>query len=432
MAKQNSTPKVVTKKHIARLERERRQTRLIVSIAVTGILVVVGLLVYGYLKLNVLQLREPVAEVNGVKITTGEWQERVKFQRAQMINVYNQYSFYQQNFGFDYSQQMQQIEGTLLSPDTMGQQVLDQMIDEILIRQEAEKRGITVSAEEVEASIQENFNFFPDGTPTPTTTPTEISFPTLTGQQLTLSPLTATPTEVLTSTPAPTATLDPAVPATATATAAPNTPTPVPQPATATSTPYTLEGFQTEYETMLEGFKTYNISEKTIRSVYEVQILREKLMDELTKDVPRTEEQVWARHILVEREVEAKEAYKLLQQGVDFAQLARTSSKDTGSGANGGDLGWFGRGAMVPEFEKTAFNLEVGEISEPVQSQFGYHIIQVLGHQEVPLNDSQYQQKKETELTNWLTNERAKGTITTFDTWKEVVPMEPVLQVQQQ
>jgi hypothetical protein len=50
----------------------------------------------------------------------------------------------------------------------------------------------------------------------------------------------------------------------------------------------------------------------------------------------------------------------------------------------------------------------------------------------VPLNDSQYQQKKETELTNWLTNERAKGTITTFDTWKEVVPMEPVLQVQQQ
>jgi hypothetical protein len=215
MAKQSSTPKVITKKHLARQERERRQTRLIVGIAITGILIVVGLITYGYLKENVLLLNEPVAEVNGEKIRTGEWQERVKFQRVQMINVYNQYAFYQQSFGFDYSQQMQQVASTLQDSETLGQQVLDQMTNEILIRQEAEKRGITVSEEELEKSIQENFNFFPEGTPSPTITPTEFSYPTLTSQQLTLYPSTSTPGP--TSTPEVTATPDPAT-ATPTAT----------------------------------------------------------------------------------------------------------------------------------------------------------------------------------------------------------------------
>jgi peptidyl-prolyl cis-trans isomerase D len=430
MAKQSSTPKVITKKHIARLERERRQTRLIIGIAITGIVVVLGLLGYGYLQLNVLQLREPVAEVNGVKITTGEWQERVKFQRAQLLNVYNQYLLYQQNFGFDYSQQLQEIQSMLQFPETIGQQVLDQMRDEILIRQEAEKRGITVSPEELEKSFQENFGFFPNGSPTPTLTPTEFSFPTLTSQQLTLYPATPTPTEASTSTPEPTATLDPSMTATPTATTAPASPTPVPELPTATPTPYSLEGFQTDYEKMLTDYESYNISEKTIRSVYEADLLRKKLMDELTKDIPQTEEQVWARHILVETEVEAKAAYNLLKQGADFAQLAKTSSKDTGSGANGGDLGWFGKGAMVPEFESAAFSQEIGEIGEPVKSDFGYHIIQVLARQELPLNATQYEQKKQTAFDEWLTKAREEATVTTFDIWRERIPTEPAFQVQ--
>src|SRR5512134_1937160 len=158
MAKQN-TPKIITKKHMARLERERRQINLIRGVAIAGVLIVVGLLAYGYLRLNVFSLREPVAEVNGETIRTGEWQERVKFQRAQMVNTYNQYAFFQQSFGGDYSQQMQEIQFNLSAPETVGQQALDRMVEETLIRQEAEKRGITVSAEEVETSIRENFNF---------------------------------------------------------------------------------------------------------------------------------------------------------------------------------------------------------------------------------------------------------------------------------
>jgi parvulin-like peptidyl-prolyl isomerase len=427
MAKQN-TPKIVTKKHIARLERERRQIRLIRGIAIAGVLIVVGLLAYGYLRLNVFALREPVAEVNGETIRTGEWQERVKFQRAQMLNTYNQYAFFQQSFGMDYSQQMQEIQFTLLSPETVGQQVLDRMVDEILIRQEAEKRGITVSAEEVETSIRENFNFFPDGTPSPTVTPTDVSFPTLTSQQLTLYPSTPMPTEAETSTVTPTATGDPSATPQPTSTTAPATPSPVPLPPTATGTPYTLEGFQEEFNTTVEGFAEYGISEQTIRGIYEAQLYREKLQAELTQELQPTDEQVWARHILVETEEEANAIYERLQAGEDFAELAGELSQGTGSGAVGGDLGWFGRGAMVAPFEEAAFSLEVGEISEPVKSDFGYHIIQALGHQENPLNGTQFEQKKETIFTDWLTAAKEDADITTYESWKQVVPTEPALQ----
>jgi foldase protein PrsA len=84
-----------------------------------------------------------------------------------------------------------------------------------------------------------------------------------------------------------------------------------------------------------------------------------------------------ASHILVEDEATAKVVSEKLSAGVDFAELAKEYSTDPGSGANGGSLGFFDRGKMVPVFEEVAFSTEVGSISEPVQSQFGYHIIRV-------------------------------------------------------
>src|SRR5688572_16853287 len=269
MAKPGTTPKVVTKKHIARLERERQQVRLIRAIAMGGIVVVLLLLAYGYLNLNVFQLQKPVAEVNGEVITTREWQERVRFQRVNLLNLYNTYIFYQQNFGMDTTQQQQEVSFYLQTPEALGQQVVDQMIDEVLIRQEAEKRGITVTEEEIQKEIQNEYGFFPDGTPTPTTTPTEILNPTLSPQQLTIYPATSTPTEAPTSTAAPTTTPDRSVTQTPTSTVAPPTPTFVPDLPTATTTPFTEEGFNEQYSTTLDEFKTYNVSEATLRSVYE-------------------------------------------------------------------------------------------------------------------------------------------------------------------
>lgn len=78
----------------------------------------------------------------------------------------------------------------------------------------------------------------------------------------------------------------------------------------------------------------------------------------------------------------AKEIRQKLVDGADFATLAKAESDDAGSGANGGDLGTFGHGRMVPAFEEVAFKIPVGEISQPVKSQFGYHIIKVESRQE--------------------------------------------------
>ena len=82
-----------------------------------------------------------------------------------------------------------------------------------------------------------------------------------------------------------------------------------------------------------------------------------------------------ARHILVEQEYEAQDILKKLQEGKDFQDLARSFSKCP-SGQRGGDLGQFGKGRMVESFEKAAFALEVNQISTPVRTQFGYHLIQ--------------------------------------------------------
>ncbi len=78
----------------------------------------------------------------------------------------------------------------------------------------------------------------------------------------------------------------------------------------------------------------------------------------------------------------AKEIRQKLVDGADFATLAKAESDDAGSGANGGDLGTFGHGRMVPAFEEVAFTIPVGELSQPVKSQFGYHIIKVESRQE--------------------------------------------------
>ncbi len=112
------------------------------------------------------------------------------------------------------------------------------------------------------------------------------------------------------------------------------------------------------------------------------------------------EEEVKAQHILImvteqateEEQLKAKEKIfsiqRQLKEGADFATLAQKHSDDTGSGANGGELGFFGRGRMVPVFEEAAFSTTKGQVSEPVQSKFGWHLIKINDRKEagaVPL-----------------------------------------------
>jgi len=100
-----------------------------------------------------------------------------------------------------------------------------------------------------------------------------------------------------------------------------------------------------------------------------------KVYDEAVKQMP-SEQEVRARHILVPTEDEAKEIETQLKNGADFATLAKQKSKDPGA-ADGGDLGYFTKDQMVPEFADVAFKLDKGQISDPVKTQFGWHIIKV-------------------------------------------------------
>jgi len=95
-----------------------------------------------------------------------------------------------------------------------------------------------------------------------------------------------------------------------------------------------------------------------------------------------TEERIQASHILVETQEEAQQILEELSSGSDFGLIARERSIDPGSGPAGGDLGWFGRGQMVAPFEQAALALKVGEISGIVETDFGYHIILLTGHEE--------------------------------------------------
>jgi peptidyl-prolyl cis-trans isomerase C len=84
-----------------------------------------------------------------------------------------------------------------------------------------------------------------------------------------------------------------------------------------------------------------------------------------------------ASHILVETEQEAKDLRARIEAGEDFAELAKANSTDPGSGAQGGALGWFGAGQMVPEFDAAVATLEPGAVSQPVQTQFGWHVVRL-------------------------------------------------------
>lgn len=109
-----------------------------------------------------------------------------------------------------------------------------------------------------------------------------------------------------------------------------------------------------------------------------------KLYDDTMKTM-KPEEEVRARHILVEKEDEAKAALARVRKGEDFAKVAAELSRDPGSGKDGGDLGYFTQDRMVPQFGAVAFQLKAGDVSEPVQTQFGWHVIKVEDKRSKPL-----------------------------------------------
>lgn len=108
------------------------------------------------------------------------------------------------------------------------------------------------------------------------------------------------------------------------------------------------------------------VTEADAKKIYDTQV-----------QAAKPQEEVRARHILVDSEAKAKDLLDKITKGGDFVALAKEHSQDPGSKGEGGDLGYFSRGQMVPVFEEAAFRLKAGEVSEIVRSQFGWHILKV-------------------------------------------------------
>jgi hypothetical protein len=387
MAKRNKTevrrtPAEETRKqaHHRRRDEERNRRLMIGLGAVAAILII--LIGAGLIQELVIKPSQPVATVNQARVSSQEYRKRV---------LYDWY----------------QAKDKVQDPQGSSVQVLDQMIDDELIREQARQRGITVSPDEVTTFLEEQFGYQrnpPTPTPPPAISPTPRPSPTPGGS-----------------------------------------PTPTPLP---TATPVSLEAYQTAYKNYLDRLgKATGFKESDYRALAELDVLRQKLYDAVTTDVPTTEEQVRVQHLLVRiiepqptatplpegqpsptpdpsaqptpAPVTAAQALaritdvkKQLDAGADFATLAKQYSEDTGSRDQGGELGWFGKGQMVAEFENAAFKLQPGQVSDPVKTQFGYHLIKVEERDPArPIDPSTLPQKKYEAFQKWLTDLRTAAKI---------------------
>ncbi|WP_237659534.1 peptidylprolyl isomerase [Tepidanaerobacter sp. GT38] len=178
-------------------------------------------------------------------------------------------------------------------------------------------------------------------------------------------------------------------------------------------------------ETFEQFLGMYGASLDDIKENIKVNIKIEKLLGsdvKITEDEMKTyfeenkesfdeKEQVKASHILVDSEDKAREVKEKLDAGEDFAELAKEYSTDTSNKDQGGDLGFFARGAMVKEFEDAAFSMEIGQISDPVKTDYGYHIIKV--EDKKPAKEATYEECKD-EIKEILFDEKLPAV---YQTW---------------
>jgi parvulin-like peptidyl-prolyl isomerase len=376
---------------VGRVEREQRLNRIITISTISVLVVIVIVILVGVIQETFITPNVVIATVLDEEITVKDFQARVRMQRALLISEFQNYSNFLDPTDPSAQQQylniLSQYEAQL-DPAYLGQVILDQMIDDILVKQDAQSRGIEVSEEETAEMLNTVFGYYPNGyptfTPAPTTEPIE-------GEDAVEVP-------------------------------------PIPQP-----TSITEEEYNQALEEYFDSFSEFGVTEEVLLSIFEASLYREKLSEELAKGISNEADQVSARHILVEDLETAESVLERLDNGEAWEDLALELSLDTSNSANGGDLGWFTEGTMVPEFNDAAFGGEPGTIVGPVETQFGFHLIDIVGHESRPLPEQDFQYRVNLALTDLISQLKgpaeAAGRIVVIDDWVKYSPDDPSLPI---
>ncbi len=420
-SKNRLQPKII-REYRSKAEREAEIQRLVILGTAVAIGIALLILVVAVLNDQLLVPNQAVANVNGTSITVSQFKKRATLERALLINqLDNAIALFQSPPYNATSDQISQLitnqtpystwYGELQVADQLGNSVLNTMVEDELVRQKADELGITVSDADIDAKIDSFFGYdpataglVPTGTPSPTPSPTALVSPTP----------SLTPTATIT----PEQTMTPTL-------------TPYPS-ATPSNTPDATERavqFTTQRDDYFTAIRNQTgLSNNDIRDYFKMQALREKVRNAvLTDTTNRTAPFVDARHILVADEATAQTILTALQNGESFASLAALDSTDS-SASSGGELGWAPVSNYVTEFADAVRDAEIGALIGPVQSQFGYHIIQVRAREDREMTDTEFAQAQSAEFDKYLSDLRTADStnIEIYDTWTNNVPTEPV------
>lgn len=404
-------------RRISRRQREQRQRRYLTigAIAVTALVALIAII--SSLSFYVITPNETLATVNGHDISRSDYW---KVRRNALLDRLQQYSFQSQLGGGTRSDQLQagadaarmEIKGIrtyAVDPTTLHDMEQDQVILAAL-----PGIGVTLTDKDVDETVAERFApvALQTPTPAPTLNPTK---------QATADAATAGVTQTSVA-------LNTQSTGTAQAVAAQAALTPSSGPATATVAP-TTTAVPTQTPTNMDARATSTATLKTFiderqkdagislddykRLITRPALARQRAREALEANAPTHGEQVHALHILLPTEDGAKEARRrIVEQGQDFSAVASELSTDTTTKPTGGDLGFAPRGFFVKPFEDAAFSLPVNAVSDPIQTEFGWHIIKVIDHpQDREYDDAVFRQVRDKQFQMWVDDQTKKAQI---------------------
>ncbi|PJF28040.1 MAG: hypothetical protein CUN52_13705 [Phototrophicales bacterium] len=421
---EGKSPKTL-KEYRSRAEREAEiQRRVLIGTTVAVALVLV-LLAVAFVIDQIITPTRVVASVFGENITVREFQERVRIERViDNQRILNDLSFYVNsgffsdenealNFLYQQDPNFRNLIDGFSADDQYGLRVINALIEDRIVRREADARGITVTDEQIDEQIRRLFRYTPPETTDPESTPEPEVTPTI------------TPTPFVSPTPSNTP-----VPTETTPTPTPQfTPAPTITPLPTLTADEQAQAFNDDVEQFYRRMsRDAGVSRERVREYFEMLALREALAREM---FGTRETLVWAntRHIVVATEEAARDIYEALLNGESFATLAAARGTD-GTAQRGGELGWLNTESGIDEtFGEQARNAVIGEIVPPFQSAFGWHVMQVRDREEREASTDEIDAVLQTKMSEWVTETRQNTNYETADFWIDFVPSDPPLRL---